>query len=152
MQEWRKEPPILEDVAEFLCLNPSVGTFQWAELVDRAKKDCERGKIGSVSIPKARLLTTLRKRAYGHSVQRNPGKAPSEFNTWYGVAAVQHLIILGAKLSDEMSEEQAFIEFLLSQEDAEEHIKNKTRSLSADVSYLSPPYVFFSLLAVDSGS
>ena len=71
LQEWRNEPPELQDVAEFLRLNPIVGTFQWLELIDRAVADYERGETRSVAIIKAQLFTTLRKQAYEQWAPRN---------------------------------------------------------------------------------
>ena len=125
LQEWRYELPELQDLAEFLRLNPIVGTFQWLELIDRAVADYERGEARSVAIIKAQLFTTLRKQVYEQWAPRNPGKPLTEFNLWYGAAALQHLADAGP--TDERSELQTLIDLGVPQSTAKEHLQERNR-------------------------
>ncbi|EKM56345.1 uncharacterized protein PHACADRAFT_71216, partial [Phanerochaete carnosa HHB-10118-sp] len=62
--DWRETPIALDDVAEFLRLNPIVGTFTWLELVDQALGDRARGEDDSLALLKVDLHTVRRKAAY----------------------------------------------------------------------------------------
>ncbi|KAI0085340.1 hypothetical protein BDY19DRAFT_996875 [Irpex rosettiformis] len=62
--EWRNSPPDLKDVAEFLQLNPIVGTFQWLDLAEKAITDHGRDEINSITAVKVRLHTSFRKEAF----------------------------------------------------------------------------------------
>ncbi|EKM52626.1 uncharacterized protein PHACADRAFT_198672 [Phanerochaete carnosa HHB-10118-sp] len=57
LQDWRETPIALDDVTEFLRLNPIVGTFTWLELVDQALGDWAHGKDDSLVLLKVDLHT-----------------------------------------------------------------------------------------------
>ena len=86
--------------------------------------DYERGEARSVAIIKAQLFTTLRKQAYEQWAPRNQGKPLTEFNLWYGAAALQHLADVGP--TDEWSELQTLIDLGVPQSTAKEHYKRET--------------------------
>lgn len=89
IQEWRKIPPNMEEVAEFLRLNPMVGTFAWADLVAQAKADRDAGEIQTIAILKVTLHTEVRKKAYDRWVGINPAAPVSAFNQKFAKAAVR---------------------------------------------------------------
>lgn len=89
-REWQKKPPKLEDIAEFLTLNPVLATFPWLELVDNAFHDLEQGDAESIAVPKAHLHTHVRKVAYERWVEEHEEEKPlTEFNAMYAVKAVE---------------------------------------------------------------
>ncbi|GJE94756.1 hypothetical protein PsYK624_109280 [Phanerochaete sordida] len=87
LQEWRATPPSLDDVAEFLRLNPAVGTFQWIELVDRAYADREEGAEVTINTLKAALHSSLRRRAYERWATDHPRGELADFVKQYARAA-----------------------------------------------------------------
>ena len=87
--------------------------------------DYERGEARSVAIIKAQLFTTLRKQVYEQWAPRNPGKPLTEFNLWYGAAALQHLADAGP--TDERSELQTLIDLGVPQSTAKEHLQERNR-------------------------
>ncbi|KIP02158.1 hypothetical protein PHLGIDRAFT_41651, partial [Phlebiopsis gigantea 11061_1 CR5-6] len=70
--DWRESPVNIDDVAEFLQLNPAAATFQWLELVDRAYADRDEGTGETVNTFKADMHTKVRKRAYERWTQAHP--------------------------------------------------------------------------------
>ncbi|GJE92813.1 hypothetical protein PsYK624_089700 [Phanerochaete sordida] len=87
LQEWRAAPPSLDDVAEFLRLNPAVGTFQWMELVDRALADRAEGAGVTINTLKAALHSTMRRQAYDRWLAEHPREKLEDFNRRYARAA-----------------------------------------------------------------
>ena len=75
LQDWRSTPIKLDDVAEFLQLNPVVSTFTWLELVDEALQDRASGDLESLALLKIELHTRRRKAAYERWVVDHPARS-----------------------------------------------------------------------------
>ncbi|KIP08671.1 hypothetical protein PHLGIDRAFT_68979 [Phlebiopsis gigantea 11061_1 CR5-6] len=87
LQDWRDSPVNIDQVAEFLQLNPAAATFQWLELVDRAYADRDGGAGETVNTYKADLHTRVRRDTYEGWVRRNPTCPVAVFNEKYARVA-----------------------------------------------------------------
>lgn len=129
LAEWRETPPDLEDVAEFLRLNPVVGTFQWLELVDQAIADREQGETSSIALLKTELHTRIRKRAHNHWTRAFPRGTLTEFNKKFARTALD--LIESRHTLDAAGRAQTLVEFGVSSAEAKEllHDENQRRRL-----------------------
>lgn len=124
LAEWRESPPDLEDVAEFLRLNPVVGTFQWLELVDQAIADREQGVTNSMALLKTEIHTRIRQRAYARWTQAFPRRTLTEFNGKFAQAALS--LIESRHTLDDAGRIQTLVEFGISAADAKELMHAET--------------------------
>ncbi|EKM56353.1 uncharacterized protein PHACADRAFT_193970 [Phanerochaete carnosa HHB-10118-sp] len=89
LQDWRETPIDLDDVAEFLRLNPAVETFTWLELVDQALADREQGEEDSLALLKADLHIVQRKKAYEMWVATHPSVDLASFTESYAIEVAE---------------------------------------------------------------
>lgn len=125
LAEWRETPPDLEDVAEFLRLNPVVGTFQWLELVDQAMADRERGETNSIALLKTELHTRIRKRAHTRWTQAFPRGTLTEFNTKFARTALD--LIESRHTLGDAGRIQTLVEFGVSPATAKKLLRDETQ-------------------------
>jgi ribonuclease HI len=88
---WRDAPPDVEEVAEFLLLNPMVATFRWLELGDQASEGAASGGLDSTASLRVKLHTLMRKEAYTRWVRSRPDGTTAEFNLAFARAALESL-------------------------------------------------------------
>lgn len=124
--EWHNTPPTLEDVAEFLKVNPLVGTFQWMQLVDQSLDDLEQGNINSPAQLRVKLHTRMRKAAYEQWTQLHPEETSTDFNRRYAHAALGCLEARSVLNDDEKL--QVLTEFGVPVVDARRYLKERRQS------------------------
>lgn len=109
LRDWRATLIQLDDVAEFLQLNPVVGTFTWLELIDCALQDRADGESESLALLKVKLHTTIRKAAYERWRGNHPKEPLSQFTELYAASAAA--TVCGEYEIDERSQVALLVEF-----------------------------------------